>query len=79
VRALAIQTLLEARGYPARLCLGFARTNGHAIAGHAWVESSGRVFDGPGDPSRDARAAGSGTPSARPGGGVIRVDQEDAA
>jgi hypothetical protein len=46
VRALALYTLLEAYGWPARLCVGFARALGGALEGHAWVEGPDRRLIG---------------------------------
>ena len=60
VQALAVQTLLERRGCPASLRLGFVRSEGSALTGHAWVESAGKVFAGPDDPSRYALVPGLG-------------------
>jgi len=48
-RALVVQALLVRRGYPAHLRLGFVRSEGHVLSGHAWVESEGRVFDDTGE------------------------------
>jgi hypothetical protein len=45
-QALAAQTLLERRGYRARLCIGFGRREDSRLQGHAWVESDGRVVLG---------------------------------
>jgi hypothetical protein len=56
VRALALDRMLRARGHPARLVIGFARTPSGSLRGHAWVESGGAVFGGPDDPSRYAAA-----------------------
>jgi len=49
VRALALEALLERRGYPAKLRIGFARTEGGSLSGHAWVESAGTAFGVAGD------------------------------
>ncbi len=51
-QALTAQLLLERREYPARLCIGLARTEGKRIQAHAWVESQGRVLLGSGELSR---------------------------
>jgi hypothetical protein len=56
VQSLAGLALLERHGYPARLRLGFAGGVGRALAGHAWVESGGRIVVGGGDPARYAPA-----------------------
>ncbi len=56
VRALALEALLERRGYPARLRIGFARTEGGSLSGHAWVEAAGTVFGAAGDPVPHAPA-----------------------
>ena len=48
-RALAVAFLLDRRKYPANLRIGFARTPGHGLQGHAWVESEGRIVIGEGD------------------------------
>jgi hypothetical protein len=40
-RALVLCRLLRRRGFPARLCLGTART-GELFEAHAWVECDGR-------------------------------------
>jgi hypothetical protein len=45
VRALVLQTLLEAYGWPSRLRLGLGRGVDGTLAGHAWVEGpDGRVM-----------------------------------
>ena len=49
VRALVVQALLVRRGYSAHLRLGFVRSEGNVLSGHAWVESEGRVFDDTGE------------------------------
>jgi hypothetical protein len=51
VRALVVQALLVRRGHPAHLRLGFVRSEGGVLSGHAWVESEGRVFDDTGEAS----------------------------
>jgi hypothetical protein len=56
VRALAVQTLLGRRGHSAHLRLGFVRSEGGVLSGHAWVESEGRVFDDTGEASGYAPA-----------------------
>lgn len=56
VRALVLRTLIERRGRSAHLRLGFVRSEGGALSGHAWVESEGRVFDDTGEASRYAPA-----------------------
>jgi hypothetical protein len=56
VQSLAGLALLERHGHPARLRLGFAGGAGRALAGHAWVESGGRIVVGGGDPARYAPA-----------------------
>lgn len=61
VQALALEALLERRGCPARLRVGFTRGEGRTlITGHAWVESAGRVFAGGADVSRHAPMPGLG-------------------
>lgn len=42
-RALVLCRLLRRRGFPARLCLGAARTGG-IFEAHAWVECDGRAL-----------------------------------
>ena len=51
VRALVVRALLVRRGHAAHLRLGFVRSEGGALGGHAWVESDGRVFDDTGEAS----------------------------
>ena len=51
VRALVVRTLLVRRGHTAHLRLGFVRSEGGVLGGHAWVESDGRVFDDTGEAS----------------------------
>jgi len=46
VQALATQVLLERRGYPTQLRIGFTRGKGGQMSAHAWVESEGRVAIG---------------------------------
>jgi hypothetical protein len=47
VRALALQTLLGAHGWPTRLCVGFGHGADRTLGGHAWIEGpGGRVIDG---------------------------------
>ena len=58
VRALVVGTLLARRGYSAHLRLGFIRSDGGVLSGHAWVESEGRVFDDTGEASSYAPAQG---------------------
>ena len=58
VRALVVQALLVRRGHSAHLRLGFVRSEGGALSGHAWVESEGRVFDDTGEASGYAPAQG---------------------
>ena len=58
VRALVVRTLLARRGYSAHLRLGFVRSEGGVLSGHAWVESEGRVFDDTGEASGYAPAQG---------------------
>ena len=45
-QALATQVLLEWRGYPTQLRIGFTRDKGGQMSAHAWVESEGRVAIG---------------------------------
>jgi hypothetical protein len=45
-QALATQVLLERRGYPTQLRIGFTRDKGGQMSAHAWVESQGRVAIG---------------------------------
>lgn len=45
-QALATQVLLEQRGYPTDLRIGFTRIKGGQMLAHAWVESEGRVVIG---------------------------------
>lgn len=45
-QALATQMLLERRGYPTQLRIGFTRDKGGQMSAHAWVESEGRVAIG---------------------------------
>jgi len=45
-QALATQVLLERRGYPTQLRIGFTRGMGGQRSAHAWVESQGRVAIG---------------------------------
>lgn len=56
VRALVVRTLLVRRGHSAHLRLGFVRSEGGVLSGHAWVESEGRVFDDTGEASGYAPA-----------------------
>lgn len=56
VRALVVQALLERRGHSAQLRLGFVKSEGGVVSGHAWVESGGRVFDDTGQACRYAPA-----------------------
>ncbi len=56
VRALVVRTLLVRRGHTAQLRLGFVRSEGGVVSGHAWVESEGRVFDDTGEASGYAPA-----------------------
>ena len=58
VRALVVRTLLVRRGHTAHLRLGFVRSEGGVLSGHAWVESEGRVFDDTGEASCYAPAPG---------------------
>jgi len=51
VRALVMQALLVRRDRSAHLRLGFVRSEGGVLGGHAWVESEGRVFDDTGEAS----------------------------
>jgi hypothetical protein len=46
VRALSLYTLLEAYGWPARLCVGFARALDGTLEGHAWIEGPGQSLIG---------------------------------
>jgi hypothetical protein len=43
-QALAVNFLLERRGYSSRLCIGLARTAQKRLEGHAWVEHQGEVI-----------------------------------
>jgi Transglutaminase-like superfamily len=45
-QALAAQVLLDRRGYPAQLRIGFTRDKGGRMSAHAWVESQGQVAIG---------------------------------
>jgi hypothetical protein len=45
-QGLATQVLLERRGYPTLLRIGFTRARGGQMSAHAWVESEGRVAIG---------------------------------
>jgi hypothetical protein len=45
VRALIVRTLLVQRAHTAHLRLGFVRSEGGVLSGHAWVESEDRIFD----------------------------------
>ena len=45
-QALATQVLLERRGYPTQLRIGFTRSKGGEMSAHAWVECEGRVVIG---------------------------------
>jgi len=45
-QALATQVLLERRGYPTQLRIGFTRDKGGQMSAHAWIESEGRVAIG---------------------------------
>jgi hypothetical protein len=45
-RALATQALLERRGRPARLAIGFRREPDGRLAGHAWIEAVGAALAG---------------------------------
>jgi hypothetical protein len=56
VRALVVSALLVRRGHAAQLRLGFVRSEGGALGGHAWVESDGLVFDDTGEASGYAPA-----------------------
>jgi hypothetical protein len=56
VRALVVQALLVRRNHSAHLRLGFVRSAGGVLSGHAWVESEGRVFDDTGEASGYAPA-----------------------
>jgi hypothetical protein len=60
VQALALEALLERRGCPARLRVGFAGGEGRTLTGHAWVESEGRVLAAGDDVSRYAPMPGLG-------------------
>jgi hypothetical protein len=48
-QALAAQVLMARHGHAARLRIGVARTAGHGVAGHAWVETDTGVVLGGGD------------------------------
>jgi len=50
LQSLAALALLDRRGHPARLRLGFSG-GGRRLEGHAWVESGGRIVAGGGDPA----------------------------
>lgn len=45
-QALATQTLLARRGYPAQLRIGVAKSDAGLLEAHAWVESDGQVVVG---------------------------------
>jgi hypothetical protein len=45
-QALATQVLLDRRGYPTQLRIGFTRDKGGQMSAHAWVESEGQVAIG---------------------------------
>ena len=47
-QALAVQVLLERRGYRAHLCIGVARGAPRRLEGHAWVEHQGQIVIGGG-------------------------------
>jgi hypothetical protein len=57
-QALASQVLLTRHGHPARLRVGFARSEEGKLQGHAWLESRGRIVVGGGDLSRYTRLPG---------------------
>jgi hypothetical protein len=45
-QALAAQTLLTRRGYPALLRIGVVKNEGRVFQAHAWVECEGKVVIG---------------------------------
>jgi len=45
-RALATQTMLRQRGYPARIYIGLAKAEAGQLEAHAWVESEGKILMG---------------------------------
>ncbi|MBE9036792.1 lasso peptide biosynthesis B2 protein [aff. Roholtiella sp. LEGE 12411] len=45
-QALATQVLLDRRGYPTQLRIGFTRNKGGQMSAHAWVENQGQVVIG---------------------------------
>ena len=47
-QALAVQVLLDRRGYPAHLRIGVARGAQRLLEGHAWVEHQGQIIIGGG-------------------------------
>jgi hypothetical protein len=47
-QAIALKSLLERHGYPARIRMGFAKNGTDNFAGHAWVESGGQAVLGGG-------------------------------
>lgn len=53
-QALAGQVLLERRGHPARLRIGFRWSDDRRLEGHAWVESAGRIVTGGAELARHA-------------------------
>jgi Transglutaminase-like superfamily len=46
VRALAAQLLLQRRGLPSRLEIGFLKSSGGTLEGHAWLGCGERVIIG---------------------------------
>jgi hypothetical protein len=45
-QAVAAQLLLHRHGFPSKLCLGVARSNGEGFFAHAWLEQDGQVLLG---------------------------------
>ena len=45
-RAMATQTMLQRRGYPAKIYIGLARAPEGRLEAHAWVESEGEILVG---------------------------------
>lgn len=59
-RALAVQFLLERRGYSADLRIGFARGAQRQLTAHAWIEHRGQVIFGGGFPAAEVVLSGLG-------------------
>lgn len=45
-QALAVQTMLKSRGFPADLSIGVAKDDNNRFQAHAWIVSDGRVIIG---------------------------------